>query len=104
DKTALFVEFQNKPSIEDIKHFLQAVKGANTVKLGKFLQMHFNTEKEAEEATVKIKDYGKILVNKAFAQQDRSPKRTLPEAEAKPNKKAKKEPVKEEEEQEEEEE
>lgn len=35
DKTALFVEFQNKPSIEDIKHFLQAVKGANTVKLGK---------------------------------------------------------------------
>lgn len=36
----------------------------------RFLQMHFKTEKEAEEATVKIKDIdGKILVNKAFAQQ-----------------------------------
>lgn len=32
--------------------------------------MHFKTEKEAEEATAKIKDIdGKITVNKAFAQQ-----------------------------------
>ncbi|XP_042855701.1 glutamic acid-rich protein-like [Penaeus japonicus] len=104
DKTALYVEFENKPSAEDVKQVLQAVKGANSVKLGKFVQMYFKSEKEAEDATTKIKDIGcengTLFVNKAFVQVD-SPKRILPDEETKPNKKAKKEQVKEVEEEEE---